>query len=204
MLPIVQPHFAQGVALFLLFLAVVLLNVLADRFWCRYLCPLGALLGLLAKVQLLRPVVGDGCSDCGACAAACRLDAIEVGGRGASRAAAKGAGTSPPAQLVTSECTMCLDCLVGLPARGRRLAGRAPGPGPGRSTTPAAAKWSIAAAAGVGAALLFGTGVGARRRAPGLIRPPGAAGRGRLPLPLPALQRVHEGLPDLRPAAHAR
>ena len=80
-LPTSQPHYEQATALFLVLLAIVLLNVLADRFWCRYLCPLGALLGLVAKVQLLRPVMGDGCGACGACAAACRVGAIEVGGR---------------------------------------------------------------------------------------------------------------------------
>ena len=64
---------------------MVLLNAFADRFWCRYLCPLGALLGLVAKVQVLRPVMSDGCGACGACATACRMDAIEVGGRGGGR-----------------------------------------------------------------------------------------------------------------------
>ena len=88
-LPVYQPHYAQAVALFLVFLAVVLLNVFADRFWCRYLCPLGALLGLVAKVQVLRPLVGDGCDRCGACARACRVGAIE---RGLRRPAATGAG----------------------------------------------------------------------------------------------------------------
>ncbi len=76
-LPVYQPHYAQGAAIFLACLFIVLLNVLAERFWCRYLCPLGALLGLIAKVQALRPLVGDGCSGCNACVRACRAGAIE-------------------------------------------------------------------------------------------------------------------------------
>ncbi len=94
-LPVYQPHYAQAVALFLIFLAIVLLNAFADRFWCRYLCPLGALLGLFAKVQVLRPVVGDGCNRCAACARACRVDAIEVT-RGPAGDVAAGVGSRHP------------------------------------------------------------------------------------------------------------
>ena len=72
---------------------VFLLNVFADRFWCRYLCPLGALLGLTSKLQVLRPLAGDGCGSCSACAAACRVGAIEGGGHGAAAARA----AQPPA-----------------------------------------------------------------------------------------------------------
>ena len=172
-LPTVQPRYEQGVALVLVLLAIVLLNALADRFWCRYLCPLGALLGLVAKVQLLRPVVSDGCGACGACATACRLDAIEVGGRGASRTATQDAVTSPPARLVSSECTMCLDCLVACPREGGVSLGVAR-PGPWAAYDPGRREVVIAAAAGVGAALLFGTGVARAVKRPGLIRPPGA------------------------------
>jgi ferredoxin len=90
------------VALFLVFLAIVLLNAFADRFWCRYLCPLGALLGLFAKVQVMRPLVGDGCNRCAACARACSVGAIEraAGGKPAGAPCptpAAPAGTAAPA-----------------------------------------------------------------------------------------------------------
>jgi MauM/NapG family ferredoxin protein len=42
-LPVIQPAFAMNVLIALLFFGVLALNALADRFWCRYLCPLGAL-----------------------------------------------------------------------------------------------------------------------------------------------------------------
>ena len=74
-LPVVAPLFDQALLLGLLFLGVIALNALADRFWCRYLCPLGALLGLLSKVAVLRPLVGDSCTSCSRCAGACRLGA---------------------------------------------------------------------------------------------------------------------------------
>jgi ferredoxin-type protein NapH len=48
--------------------------VLIARFWCRYLCPMGAILSLFNRVSLLHlrwePSL---CSHCGACATACPM-----------------------------------------------------------------------------------------------------------------------------------
>ena len=53
---------------FLVFTAALLLNLVRNRFWCRYLCPLGAMLGLFAVRPLLRltsdPEACDGCLKC--------------------------------------------------------------------------------------------------------------------------------------------
>ena len=47
---------------------IVLLSMFVQNFWCRYLCPYGALLGL---VSLLSPVKirrdKEACIDCGKC-----------------------------------------------------------------------------------------------------------------------------------------
>ena len=99
-LPTIAPFFAQGIAMAVFFASIVALNLLADRFWCRYLCPLGALLGALAKFAIFRPVVAGGCSDCHRCASSCRLGAIEeqaaatAAPRGAPAAADGGADTA--------------------------------------------------------------------------------------------------------------
>ena len=171
MLPTVQPRYEQAVGLFLLLLAVILLNVFADRFWCRYLCPLGALLGLVSKVQVLRPVMRDGCGACGACATACRMDAIEVGGRGDASGAA-------PARVVSSECTMCLDCLVACPRKEGMTLGAAR-PGPWAEYDPGRREAVLAVGAGLATAVLLGAGVARAVKRPGLIRPPGAQDEGR-------------------------
>jgi len=183
-LPTIQPRYEQAVGLFLILLAVILLNALADRFWCRYLCPLGALLGLVSKVQVLRPVVGDACDACGACVRACRVDAIQLGGgaRGATTAddaslpvtAGGASADAPRAWIVSSECTMCLDCLVACPRPGAMAFGVARRPGPWAPYDPGRRDAVLALTAGVGTAVLLGTGVARAVKRPGLIRPPGA------------------------------
>ena len=192
-LPVYQPHYSQGVAILLLFVAVLLLNLLADRFWCRYLCPLGALLGLAAKVQVLRPVAGTTCDACGSCVRACRLGAVEGAADGLGpaagdvHAAAAGAAATDPttpvtpaaARVVTSECTMCLDCFVACRRAAGMTLGVAHRPGPWMPAyDPGRREFVAAAALGVGAVALFGAGVARAVKAPGLIRPPGAQDEG--------------------------
>ena len=202
-LPTIQPRYEQAVGLFLLLLVLILLNAVADRFWCRYLCPLGALLGLVSKVQLLRPVMHDACGACGACATACRLDAIEVGGGGASSGeAAKDVITSPPTQVVSSECTMCLDCLVACPREDGVTLGPAR-PGPWADYDPGRREAVLAVGAGLATAVLLGAGRRSRRQAPGPDPAAGRPGRRPVPLSLPTLRRMHEGLPHVGPSADA-
>jgi polyferredoxin/Pyruvate/2-oxoacid:ferredoxin oxidoreductase delta subunit len=172
-LPVYQPHYTQAVAIFVVFLAIVLLNAFADRFWCRYLCPLGALLGLVAKVQILRPLAPASCDACASCRRACRVGAI------LEAAAQDAPGAAAPVHVVTSECTMCLDCLVACRRDAGMSLGVARRPGPWAPYDPGRREFVTAAALGVGAVALFGTGVARAIKHPGLIRPPGAQDEGR-------------------------
>lgn len=70
-----QPRFRQGTGIGLLFIFTLLLNLYEKRFWCRYLCPLGAFLGLLSGYSLLKRSVSEGCTSCGACTRVCQGDA---------------------------------------------------------------------------------------------------------------------------------
>jgi polyferredoxin len=78
-------------------------SLLVQNFWCRYLCPYGALLGLTSFLSPLRirrdP---DACIDCVKCAKACP-------------------SSLPVDKLITiksAECTGCLECIAVCPAQG--------------------------------------------------------------------------------------
>ncbi|KPJ74454.1 MAG: hypothetical protein AMS14_05500 [Planctomycetes bacterium DG_20] len=60
-----------------LLLAILLAQAYQKRFWCRNLCPLGALMGLLGSVSPLRPRVSDKCVACGACRKRCKTGAFQ-------------------------------------------------------------------------------------------------------------------------------
>ncbi|GAB4485072.1 MAG: 4Fe-4S binding protein [Thermodesulfovibrionales bacterium] len=67
-----QPNFRQAAFIGFVFLGVLGLNLITSRFWCKYLCPLGALLGLLSRFSVLKRSVSEGCTSCGACARVCQ------------------------------------------------------------------------------------------------------------------------------------
>lgn len=70
-----QPEFRQASFIGALFLVVLALNLREWRFWCRYLCPLGAFLGICSRYSLLRRSVSEDCTSCGACAGVCQGNA---------------------------------------------------------------------------------------------------------------------------------
>jgi MauM/NapG family ferredoxin protein len=75
------PYYAPGFGLrqnwiaLLMFLAILLLSRWQERFFCRNLCPLGALLGLVGRWPLLRHWFLPACNDCGRCALTSRMNA---------------------------------------------------------------------------------------------------------------------------------
>ncbi len=70
-----QSFYNQGVFIGALFLIILGLNFIEKRFWCRYLCPLGAFLGLLSRWSLLKRSTSEDCTSCGACAPECQGNA---------------------------------------------------------------------------------------------------------------------------------
>lgn len=61
-----------------LFVLLVWLGRYQRRFWCRNLCPLGALLAIPARFSLFHRQVGDSCDDDGRCAKTCETGAIST------------------------------------------------------------------------------------------------------------------------------
>jgi polyferredoxin len=78
-------------------------SVLVQNFWCRYLCPYGALLGISSMFSPMRIRRNlETCIDCAKCAKACP-------------------SALPVDKLVTiksAECTGCLECVAVCPAEG--------------------------------------------------------------------------------------
>ena len=79
----------------ILFLVILFLNRLRPRFWCRFLCPLGALLGLFSRFSILRlEKYEEKCTQCNLCLKHCQ-----------------GAASPRPDQTwETAECLMCFNC----------------------------------------------------------------------------------------------
>ncbi len=69
-----------AVPVFLFFAGIVALNWWAERFWCRYLCPLGGLLGFVSRFSFFRRVVGEECSACTQCSRHCQTGTIDPAG----------------------------------------------------------------------------------------------------------------------------
>ena len=82
---------------------LVIASVLVQNFWCRYLCPYGALLGIVSFFSPLRIRRSeDTCIDCAKCAKVCP-------------------SSLPVDKLITiksAECTGCLECVAICPAEG--------------------------------------------------------------------------------------
>ncbi len=156
----VFPHASIILVMLVLLLAAALLR---RRFWCRYLCPLGALLGLVSKFARLRRVSEACPANCAVCRDLCRVNAIRA-----------------DQSTLSAECVMCFDCVADCP--GGRSAFTFSGPpraraardpeAPGRLTRAQFLRW-LAGVLG-----LFT--LGARRTAAGtpavrpVLRPPGA------------------------------
>lgn len=71
LLPFRETFYPLAFLSFLLFLGIVFLERYETRTWCRRLCPLGTLLGLLARVSPFGRIPEKLCPDCGDCRSHC-------------------------------------------------------------------------------------------------------------------------------------
>ena len=153
-----QPYYLGGWFVGILFLVILAANRFVVRLWCRLLCPLGALLGLLAKFSLLRVHKNpSACNACHKCTEACH------------------GACDPHDKIRVSDCVMCLNCLSSCPQGGVTYgflpdsANEAPAPDLQKRKTVAAL------ASGMALAPILRTSHGVQKGADhDVIRPPGS------------------------------
>ena len=154
--------FANGLAyklqlvILFMFVLVLAISYFERRLWCRHLCPLGALLGLVGRLAIFgRKIDAETCSNCQACAAKCSMDAIRDDG----------------STTDTSRCQGCLDCKDACSKGGVRW-----GFIPRRQFEYDPSRRALLKGAGlafIGGFFLF-SGLGRIQRTSFLVRPPGA------------------------------
>jgi len=87
--------FQNALVIGLLFLAAVALNAWKERFWCRYLCPAGALLGLFSRFNVFKLKIDpEKCINCHLCSIQCETNARPF----------------PIGEWRSSECIYCETC----------------------------------------------------------------------------------------------
>ena len=157
MVPPMAGSYWVGVALLA---AAVGLGVLGRRFWCRNVCPSGAVFSLVSVARLRERRVTSACIGCGRCLDACPFDAIRAD-----------YSTRWP------DCTFCRSCARACPVDAIELGWRRPAAGGAVSGSLGVSRRAFLGAAAAGAA----TGVaaaagmaGGRRGGSALLRPPGS------------------------------
>ncbi len=155
-----QPYFRQGFFIGLIFITIMALNFRVTRFWCRALCPLGALLGIASRWSILGlQKQAAHCDECNRCLLHCQ----------------GGDDPIPGVAWRKSECHLCFNCVADCPESGIRFQWF-----PARATTVEGpnlqrrkALTSVAAGVALLPMLRSTTGLNAEKHER-LLRPPGA------------------------------
>ncbi len=95
-----QAYFHQTWLVLLSFVAILALNRIVPRFWCRALCPLGAMLGVLSRFSLFGMEKDHSkCTDCNLCLTDCQGADSPQGG----------------VKHRQDECHLCFNCEAACP-----------------------------------------------------------------------------------------
>lgn len=91
--------FAENSIGFIILIVVLVSSIFIDRFFCKYLCPAGAVYGAISKISPTK-IKRDNCSNCGACTRACPMN-IDV---------------SKTCKVNSAECIACGRCVTACPS----------------------------------------------------------------------------------------
>lgn len=104
-------HLSEGVASvwkesavgLILLIITIIGSLLYDRFFCKYLCPMGAIYGILGKASPFKVVRNeDSCINCGKCSKVCPMN-IDV---------------QHSTEIKNAECINCQTCVLSCPKAG--------------------------------------------------------------------------------------
>ncbi|MFQ6082653.1 MAG: 4Fe-4S binding protein [Candidatus Aminicenantia bacterium] len=155
---LINSNFKQGFFIGLIFIIIILLNLSRNRFWCKYLCPLGALFGLISKWNILKLNINrDDCIECDLCNQYCSGEANPF----------------PEDRWNPSECIYCFKCGAICPTRAVDFNSKLRPEKRGQIDLERR-KWIFTAILGVIAVPFFRISPSQNRSSPKLIRPPGA------------------------------
>lgn len=157
-----RPVYQSSALVLCVFIAIVALNLVRPRFWCRYVCPLGALLGTVSKRAILRLKNDrETCTGCMRCTMRCPA----------------AAQPEKPGEWLATECFGCWNCVAACKVGSVAFTFGAPWQRPSEGRLDVSRRALFASAlSGVGAALMFRIRPQAQGRTynPALIRPPGS------------------------------
>jgi ferredoxin len=169
----VPPFNAGHVVSLILFFGVLGLGLLRPRFWCKYVCPSGAVFSLGNLFRVSERKVESTCINCNKCVEICPFDAIK-----------------PDFTTRTTDCTLCQSCGGVCPTHAIKFVGRWEVQGlkiendPPTHETPIGRRGFLAASVGTISATVGGLAAAAGAKAFGAnpddvnstqpVRPPGS------------------------------
>jgi len=98
-LPFEQKHYDLALLSFAMLAVLFFLELVQRRFFCRNLCPLGAMIGLVSRLSFMKLKGGDSaCGKCHRCREICRMGAIDE-----------------DRTIRMGNCSFCMECLEKCP-----------------------------------------------------------------------------------------